>query len=196
MKQDVHAEREIGENSEYAVGRQHIDDDQRAADQRRALARVDRILAEAGADGALFDHRELGRQRAGAQQHREIVGLLDREIAGDLAGAAGDRPENARRRNHLAVEHDGEQSADVLGRHLAEALAAAQIEAEIDVGLAGARIEARLRVDEVLARHHHALLHRDRRRPAAAAERRLRSADRRDRRPGGTPAWRSRRAAP
>ena len=52
--------------------------------------------------------------------------------------------------------------ADVLGRDLAEALAAAQIEAEIDVGLAGARIEARLRVDEVLARHHHALLHRDR----------------------------------
>ena len=55
------------------------------ADQRGALARVDRILAEAGADRALLDHRQLGRQRAGAQQHREMVGLLDREIAGDLA---------------------------------------------------------------------------------------------------------------
>ena len=78
-------EREIGEHAENAVGREHVDDDQRAADQRRALARVDRILAEARADRALLDHGELGRQRAGAQQHREIVGLLDREIAGDLA---------------------------------------------------------------------------------------------------------------
>ena len=113
-EEDVHAEREVGEHAEDAIGRQHIDDDQRAADQGRALAGVDRILAEAGADGALLDDGQLGRQRAGAQQHGQIVGLLDGEIAGDLAGAAGDRPENARRRDHLAVEHDGEQFADVL----------------------------------------------------------------------------------
>ena len=72
MKQDVHAEREVGEDAEDAVGRQHVDDDQRAADQGGALAGVDRILAEAGPDGALFDDRQLGRQRAGAQQHRQI----------------------------------------------------------------------------------------------------------------------------
>ena len=53
----MHAEREIGEDAEDAVGRQHIDDDQHAADQRRALAGVDRILAEAGADRALLDRR-------------------------------------------------------------------------------------------------------------------------------------------
>ena len=88
--------------------------------------------------------------------------MLDGEIAGDLAAAAGDRAEDARRRDHLAVEHDGEQFADVLRRHLAESLPAAQVEAEIDVGLAGARVEARLGVGEVFARHHHPLLHRDR----------------------------------
>ena len=137
-EQDVHGEREIGEDAEDAVGREHVDDDEDAADIGRALARVDRILAEAGADRALLDDGELGRQGAGAQEDGEIVGLLDGEIAGDLAGAAGDRGEDARRRDHLAVEHDGERPADVLGGDLAEMLAAAQIEAKIDVGFAGA----------------------------------------------------------
>src|SRR5579883_1853360 len=161
-EEDMHAQREIGEDAEDAVGRQHVDDDQRAADHRGAFSGVDRILAEAGADGALFDHGQLRRQRAGAQQHGEVVGLLDREIAGDLARAAGDRPQDARRRNHLAVEHDGERPADILAGHLAEALAAAQIETEIDVWLA-VLVEARLRVDQVLALHHHPFFDRDRR---------------------------------
>ena len=119
------------------------------------------VLAEAGADGALLNDGELRRQRAGAQQHREVVGLLDGEIAGDLSRAAGDRPEDARRRNDLVVEHDGERTADVLAGDLAEALAAPQVEAEVHVGLAGALIEARLRVDEVFACDHHALLDRE-----------------------------------
>ena len=76
-EQDVDGQREIGEYAEDAVGRDHVDDDQDAADIGGALAGVDRILAEAGADGALLDDGELGRQRAGAQQDREIVGLVD-----------------------------------------------------------------------------------------------------------------------
>ena len=119
-EEDVHAERKIGEDPEDAVGREHVDDDQRAADQRRALAGVDRILAEARPDRALLDDRELGRQRAGAQQHGEIVGLLDREIAGNLARAAGDRAQDARRGNHLAVEHDRERRPDIVGGDVAE----------------------------------------------------------------------------
>ena len=47
--------------------------------------------------------------------------------------------------------------------------AAAQIEAESDVGLAGLLVEALLRVDQILAVDHDALLHRDR--PAALLHR-------------------------
>ena len=152
-------EREVGENAEDAVGRDHVDDDQDAADIGRALAGVDRILPEAGADRALLDHGELRRQRAGAQQDRQVAGFVEREIAGDLAGAAGDRRADDRRRNDLAVEHDGERPADVLRRDLSEFLPAAQVEAEGDVRLAGLLIEALLRVDKVLAVDHDALLH-------------------------------------
>ena len=40
------------------------------------LALLDRILAEAGADDALLDDGQLGRQRAGAQQDGEVVRRL------------------------------------------------------------------------------------------------------------------------
>ena len=57
--------------------------------------------AEAGTDRALFDDGQRRRQRAGAQQDGEIVGALDGETAGNLAGAAEDRLANNRRRYHL-----------------------------------------------------------------------------------------------
>ena len=100
-------------------------------------------------------------KRAGAQQHRKVVCLLHGEAAGDLAGTARDRLQDARRRDHLVVEHDRHGPADVLGRGLAEALRAAQVEAEVDDRLAGARIEAGLRVGEVAALHHYAALDRN-----------------------------------
>ena len=59
--------------------------------------------------------------------------------------------EDARRRNHLAVEHDGEGLADILGRHLAEALPTAYVEAKIDDRLLGLLVEAGLRVGQVFA---------------------------------------------
>ena len=114
---DVDGDRDIGEQPEQAVGREHEDDDQRRAGIGGVLAGVDRILAEAGTDRALLDDGERRRQRAGAQQDGEIVGLLNGEIAGNLPGAAEDRLADHRRRDHLVVEHDGERLADIgLGR--------------------------------------------------------------------------------
>ena len=97
------------------------------------------------------------RQRAGAQQDREIVRLLDREAAGNLARAAEDRLADHRRGDHLVVEHDRERAPDVLLRHLREPARAVDVELEGDDRLAGALVEARLRVGQVFARHQDAL---------------------------------------
>ena len=117
--------------------------------------------AEAGPDGALLDDGQLRRQGASAQQHGEVVGLLDGEAARDLARSARDRLQDARRRDDLVVEHDGEGAADILGRRLPEALGAAQVEAEIDDRLVGALIEARLRVGQIAALDDDAALDRN-----------------------------------
>ena len=122
---------------------------------RGLLARLDRVGAEARADGPLLDDGELGGQRAGPEQHGEIVGPLHGEIAADLAGAAEDRLADDRRRDHLVVEHDGEGQADILLGHLAEALGAGGVEAEGHHRLAGAAVEAGLRVDQILAADQH-----------------------------------------
>ena len=87
-----------------------------AGDDTGGDAGLDRVGAEARADRALFGDVERRRQRAGAQQHGEVVGRLRREVAGDLARAAGDRLLDGRRGDHLVVEHDGEALADVLAR--------------------------------------------------------------------------------
>ena len=129
------------------------------------------VLAETRPDRALLDHGQLGGQGAGAQQDRQAARLVDGEIAGDLTGAPGDRRADDRGRDDLAVEHDGERPADILGRDPAELLSATQVEAEGDVGLAGLLVEALLSVDQVLAVDHHALLHGDR--PAALLHRQL-----------------------
>ena len=90
--------------------------------------------------------------------HGKVVRLRHGEVAADLTGAAEDRLANDRRRNHFAVEHDGEGQADILLRRPGEALGAGGVEAEGHDRLAGALIEARLRVDQVLAAHQHLLL--------------------------------------
>ena len=154
----VDRHRDIGEQPEQAVSRQHEDDHHRRADVRRYLAFGDRVRAEAGADGALLDDGQRRGQRAGAQQDRQIVGALHGETAGNLPGAAQDRLADHRRRNHFVVEDDGEGLADVFLRRLCEFARAAGIEAERDDRLAGALVEARLRVGEIAARHQHALL--------------------------------------
>ena len=77
----MHEQRDVGEDAEHAIGREHVDHDEDRADIGRALAGIDRILAKARTDRTFLDDRELGGQRAGAQQDGEIVRLLDREAA-------------------------------------------------------------------------------------------------------------------
>ena len=79
-------------------------------------------------------------------------------MAADLPRTAEDRLANDRRRNHLAVEDDGEGQAYILLRRPGEALGAGGVEAEGHDRLVGALVEAGLRVDEVLAAHQHLLL--------------------------------------
>ncbi len=112
---DVGDERDIGDDAEKAVGDQHEHDDGDGADQRGDLAGGNRIGAEPRPDGAFLDEIELGGKRAGAQQHGQIVGAIDAEIARDLAGAAADRFTDYRRRNHDIVENDGKWPTDIGG---------------------------------------------------------------------------------
>ena len=53
------------------------------------------------------------------------------EIAADLALAAEDRLADHRRADHLAVQHDGEGLADMLGREIGETLGTGEIELEM-----------------------------------------------------------------
>ena len=155
---DVDRHRDVGEQAEQAVGREHEDDDHGRAHVGRQLALLDRVLAEARADGAFLDDGQRRRQRAGAQQNGEVVRALDGEVAGNLARAAEDRLADHRGRDHLVVEHDGERLADVFLRHGGEAARAVVVETEGDDRLAVALVEAGLGVGQVLARDDDALL--------------------------------------
>src|SRR5215470_5517949 len=106
----------------------------------------------------LFDDLEPRWQRAGAQQDGKVVCGLHREIAGDLALAAEDRLANDRSRDDLVVEHDGERPPHILQRCLSEPARARIVEPEIHDRFAGARVEARPRIDDVTARNDDALL--------------------------------------
>ena len=107
-----------------------------------------------GTDRAFFDDRERCRQRAGAQQNGKVIGTLDREAAGNLAGAAKNGFANDGRGDHLIVEDDRKRLADILLRHLREFARTGCIETEIDtIGSLGALVEAGLGIGEVAARH-------------------------------------------
>ena len=126
---------------------------------------MDRIGAEIGADRALLEDRDRRRQRAGAQQQRQIARRLHREAARDDAAAAEDRLADHRRADHLVVEHDRERLADILARRVAEAPRAGRVEPEADHRLVV--LEGRLRVDQRVAADHDARLARHR--PSAPA---------------------------
>ena len=109
------------------------------------------------------------RQGAGAQQQRQVLRLLNAEVAADHAAAAEDRLADHRRRDHLVVEHDGEGPADVLLGHLTEALGAGGVEAEADHRLAV--LKGRLGVGQVLAGDQDALAHTRSAAPGCAGSR-------------------------
>ena len=135
--------------------------DEDEADDAGINAHLDGVGTEVGADGALFDDGKLGRQRAGAQQGRKRCGALGREVAGNLAGSAGDRFADDRRAQHLVVEHDGEGLADVLAGDLGKAIGAGAVEAEGDEWLMRVRIEADAGVGKTVARQFDAILDSD-----------------------------------
>ena len=69
----IEEQRDVGEEAEEPVEHDHEDDDEHDADDAGERAGMDRIGAEIGADRALLEDRERRRQRAGAQQQRQIA---------------------------------------------------------------------------------------------------------------------------
>jgi hypothetical protein len=111
-----------------------------------------------GPDRALLDDGQVGRQRAGAQQHRQIVGRLDVKLPEiwPVPPRIGSRICGAEMT--WLSRMMAKQPADILLRGLAEARRALAVETEGDDRLVGALVEGRLGVDEVLARHDDAVL--------------------------------------
>ena len=95
-----------------------------------------------GADRALFNDVELHRQLTRGKTDCEIMRTLHRKAAGDLCIAAKDRLIDIRSGEDLVVEDDGEGLADILLRRSAEATRARGVELDLDVRLAGLRVEA------------------------------------------------------
>ena len=112
------------------------------------------IAAEIGPDGAFLDDRERCRQRAGAEQHRQILRCPRREAAADLPRAAGDRLADHRRAEHLSVEHDRERLADIGAGDFGEAARALGVEPESDDRFAGLLVEGRGGIDQPIAFQH------------------------------------------
>ena len=108
---------------------------------------------------ALLHEVQLGRQRAGAQQQRQVGGAVGGEVAGDLARAAQDGGLDHRVGDHLAVQHDGEATAHIGGGGRPESLRARAVEAERDHRLAGLGVEGRRGPDQHVAGDEHAALH-------------------------------------
>ena len=153
----VEHERHIRHHAEQAVGQPHEHEHRHHADDARGLAGVDRILAEARPDGALLQIDQRGRQRAGAQQQRQVLRLRHGERAGDDAAAAQDRLADHRRADHLIVEHHRQRPADMIAGGAPELARAHRVEAEADHRLAV--LEGLLRIDQPLAGDPDALLH-------------------------------------
>ena len=156
---DVDRDRDVGEQAEQAVGHQH-EDDHHAPRRRKTtvLPLAIEVLAEAGADGALLDDGERRRQRAGAQQDGEVVGALHGEVAGNLPEPPriGSRITGAEITSLSSTMANGLPTFSCVT--WAKLRAPRGVEAEGDDRLAGALVEAGLRVGQVLARDEDALL--------------------------------------
>src|SRR5262245_28538946 len=137
----IDGDRNVGEQAEQPIGRQHEHHYEDGARDRGVLAGLDRIQAEAWSDHTLLNHRELCGQRSSAQQDRQIIGALDGEIARNLARSAKYRLADHGRRYHLVVQDDREGTPDILLRRPPEPTRAGAVELEVDDRLAIALIE-------------------------------------------------------
>ncbi len=167
QQHDVADQHEVRDQAEGAVVDRHEHEQQRRADQQRAHALVDVVLAEARADQPLLDDEHRRRQRAGAQQLGELLALAageagDLELVGEHAADGRDVDDVLARhvdRDLLAAlvaqlalaldEHHRHRLAEVLAGRAQHLLAAARIEADADRRLA--LLEGRGRVGELLA---------------------------------------------
>ena len=105
---------------------------------RPAMMPALQLLATQGG-GDVVDLRDLEgqRQRAVLQHVGQLGGGLLGEVAGDLRPASGDGRAHRRRRDHLAVEHDGEPVLRLLRWARArvafsKAVAALRVELQVD----------------------------------------------------------------
>ena len=115
-----------------SVAGNHEDDDGSKADGRRNLAGFNRIRAQGGTNGSLLDDRERNRQGAGPQQQRQFLRLEHGEGAGDDTASLADRPIDARSTDDDPIENNGEQTTDILRRHIAKPRGAHAVKAEGD----------------------------------------------------------------
>ena len=126
----VDEQRDVGEDAEQAVAT-IMNATTRMPPITVAISPAcDGILAEARADRALLDDGQVAGSAPARSSTARSLALCGREIAGNLAGAAEDRLADLRRGDHLVVEDDRKQAADILLGRLAETLCALAVEAE------------------------------------------------------------------
>ena len=117
----------------------------------RTPARIE-SRAQRRPDRALLQILDARRQRARAQDHRQILGLLlAHAAAADFAGVA-DGLFNIRNFLHLVVEHHSQPLAHMRGSEVEEPLPALTGQLEVYVGLA-ILVGAGLRIAQILTSH-------------------------------------------
>ena len=111
----VHEQAEHGDEAEEAVEDQQEERHGQEADERCDLRLLERVLAERGRDVRLVERHELDRQRAGLEDDRDLLRLVERVEPGDLGATAADAARervigvvDLRPGADLAVEHDRE----------------------------------------------------------------------------------------
>ena len=134
--------------------------------QRRAEAALDVLLAQARADRAFLDDFHRRRERARADQQREVGGFLHREVAGDLelvAELALDAGDRDRLALAFLVQHDRHQLADVVARDRAHRAAAGLVQPHRNRRPLRLAVERGRGIVELVAGHDHVALQRHRR---------------------------------
>ena len=162
--QHVQADGDVGDEPRHAVVDHHEQHDGGRARQHRQHAAADRVRTERRADRPLFENRDGRRQRAGAQDDRQIARLVHGELPGDHGAPARDSLVDPRGRVEVAVEDDGEMAPDVLLGHLTEDPRPDRVKLDRHLPVAGrVRIRRDLRPVQLGAGEQRLFLHDERR---------------------------------
>src|SRR5690348_5927185 len=180
-QQQVEHQRDVGHDPEQPVVDRGRKQYQRQAQDDRAIALLDVVLAEARPDHVLVDDVHRRRQRTRAQHQRQRLrfllaqpgGLellaehaLDHRVVQHRLGGLGGMDflavDELHHRRGLDVHH-AHVLADVLGGEIQHLARAGRIERDVDVGEAGLLVIALRGIDQFVATHDHALLQHHRR---------------------------------